>query len=114
MENAEINEAVARKLGWAIDKTSDFLPWYGKPGGRPESSMIRDLPDYCHSIDAAWEVVEFWLTSEIRFRTFEMKKNNASHWYIQFTQENDGHIYDSVADTAPMAICRAFLKVGEK
>lgn len=56
MNDQEINEAVARKLGW---KQDGGIGWI-QPEPHPDGFLIGHavLPDYCHSIAAAWEVVE--------------------------------------------------------
>lgn len=53
MTGQEINEAVARKLGWES--------YAGKKFWKRGEEIIEDvdLPNYCHSIAAAWEIVEF-------------------------------------------------------
>lgn len=52
MTDQEINEAVARKLG--IDPKATFSGVDNKTG-----DLKFDVPDYCHSIAAAWEILEF-------------------------------------------------------
>lgn len=106
----EINEAVARKLGWTIDKLSDFLPWYGRPDSHPLSTMIRELPNYCSDISAAWEIMEKQTNNFCVFRDWD-----TGEWCVRY---DDGafnttrHDFEFVAaDTAPMAICLAFLKL---
>lgn len=109
MTDNEINETVGRKLGWKKDAKN----WWFKPtpGQTHDFVLVGFVPDYCHSIEAAWEVVNNWFSTEIRFRTFELLKNNGSQWYAQFRQENDDKIYDSVGSLPSMAICLAFLKL---
>lgn len=41
LTDQELNEQVARKLGWVINKTLDYKPWYGRPGVS-ETSMKCD------------------------------------------------------------------------
>lgn len=105
LTDQEINEAVARKLGFLWEK--------GDP-----MAITRD---YCHSIQAAWEIVENLKNSK---KTFVVHigglVNNPcgcgsfEKWiYVcnifdpgQFILAGAHH-----ADTAPMAICLAFLKL---
>lgn len=94
MSDTETNEAVARKLGWTIDHTGAY-----KPGDDPQA---YDVPNYCHSIVAAWEICEqndFWPS---------IQKADTRRWKVTVK----GH--SEYADTAPMAICWAFLKLEDK
>lgn len=90
-----INEAVAKKLGVWIR----------------EYDLHHRTPDYCHSIEAAWEIVEkcgghIWLRSGDC-----MPENNPNFgitWQCLIAKDKD---YIGKADTAPKAICLAFLKL---
>ncbi len=85
---AEINEAVARKLG--VNPTATFSGVDASTG-----DILFDVPDYCTSIAAAWEVLES------RKDLVLVRFANGLGWE-----------YNGVrADTAPMAICLAFLKL---
>lgn len=99
----EINEAVARKLGWV---RLDGAPCWSDPYGLSHGDDLgTGVPDYCHSIEAIWEVVlKFGL--EDGAGNFELKTLGSDcHWYCEL----QGEIGE--ADTAPMAICLAFLKL---
>jgi hypothetical protein len=97
MTDQEINEAVARRLGKGHIKDG----W----------EMVCIIPDYCHSIAAAWEIVNkcgghIWLRSGDC-----MPDNNPNFgitWQCLIAKDRD---YIGKADTAPMAICLAFLKI---
>lgn len=92
MTDSEINEAVARGLGTAPKKTD-----YDQ---RPS--------DYCHSIKAAWEIVEQpGIGSQGVKRTIYPRPS----W--EWSLFKDGEMFMAEADTAPMAICLAFLKLQE-
>lgn len=105
MTDQEINEAVARKLGWTknIPKVPCEDPTCEIWTRNDPEAYMDSLPDYCHSIEAAWEI----LTS--------LKCD----WEIKTTKYGiDIRIYDeagqypsAVSATAPMAICLAFLKL---
>lgn len=110
--DAEVNELVARKLGW--NTHIGFPGLWIKPGGVKkrkdhlgdfvETDMQSCLPDYCHSIVEAWEVAEkcesivldHGLDRETLRLRWSCVMNNA---------------VCCIADTAPMAICLAFLKL---
>lgn len=102
MTDTEINELVARKLGWTIDQTGAY-----KPGDDPQA---YDVPDYCHDIKAAWEVVEKHIcVSDEYYFCLEF---NAMYWEAGWRTTDKNHAVGwSSADTAPMAICLAFLKL---
>lgn len=104
MTDSEINEAVARKLG------------YGTPTGNA-------LPDYCHSIKAAWEIVDkFPVVNDFRFELrfywsgYKDGKGYGPEWMAGWITGHmrGGDREDSIkafANTAPMAIALAFLKL---
>jgi hypothetical protein len=95
MTDQEINESVARKLGWEV-------PGYGTE--RSIKELFKCVPDYCHSIEAAWEIIsknEGLILHKYPFRR--------PHWRSCVIRENDEA--DAEAATAPMAICLAFLKL---
>ncbi len=94
----EINEAVARKLGW--EKRID-LRWH-----RNDASC-RYCPDYSGSIEAAWEIL-----GHVRSWTIG-KHYDEPEIYMCVMMNNETPIYIE-ADTAPMAICLAFLKLTEE
>lgn len=92
MTNQEINEAVARKLGI----------WHTRL--RPES-----ISSYCTSIAAAWEIVE-----SVK-HPMQIGNNcvvKGSEWYCSWWDNANNKSWKEHADTAPMAICLAFLKIG--
>lgn len=97
MTDSEINEAVARKLGWTYFYSGAFSGW-GKDALEPTQAQPND---YCHSIARAWDIVE-------KMPTFVVAKLS-SGWAAN--PQPPGFLYLTKADTAPMAICLAFLKV---
>jgi len=95
MTDKELNEAVARKLGL-------YRTYVGTKKGWTH-------PDYCHDIAAAWEIVEK-VDYCYLFKCdgmFEWK------WECKLTRREEDRKWYATADTAPKAICLAFLKVGE-
>jgi len=114
MTDREINEAVARKLGWTITKTIDLSPWYWRPNCPPEGNGVRELPAYSTSIEAAWEIVEKISNDGLAFRLerdFEMDFYRVEMCHVA------GHAVKcgwTDADIAPLAICLAFLKLKDE
>lgn len=120
MTNQEINSAVARKLGWMkLDKPDYSLShphyWKNEKGG------LDELKDWSISVASAWEIVE-----KAKLHLIPTDKG----WFCssgEVIEEGDGHeIYHpgycvtrdlcgcgfcAIADTAPLAICQAFLKL---
>ncbi len=87
MTDQELNEAVARKL-------------------HGEEWRMWSAEDYCHSIEAAWEIVE-----KLHAGGTEINLSWMSGIPWEFTIHKNFEDYEGEADTAPMAICRAFLKL---
>lgn len=105
MTDSEINEAVARKLGWTFCQ-------HGGASGAVRPNPIKPhfhevYPDYCHSIAAAWEIVEqpglIWMIGRDR--------NGYSAGVCRDSGTDINTMANTWAETAPMAICLAFLKV---
>jgi hypothetical protein len=107
MTDQEINEAVAKKLGWEKhNRTCEQLTpgasiftygnhWY------QEGALCRErMPNYCHSIEAAWEIV--------KNQTVTLD-NCHGVWHCGISVDTEEEWVEDVADTAPMAICKAFL-----
>lgn len=112
MTDTEKNEAVARKLGWKLfDQHYQYwipptIEATHKYGDRPSH-----LPLYTKSIDAAWEIVQH-LEGEYFSVSKCLEQYDGHRWTAQvgslslMTDKFRGY-----ADTAPMAIVDAFLKV---
>lgn len=95
MTPQEINEAVANKL--MVDYCSD-------PNCTVNCPCEEKLKDYCGDIRAAWEIVE-----KERMAIYPSGK----HW-VAILSVQRGDQCHTVADTAPMAIALAFLKLEDK
>lgn len=110
MTNKEINEAVAIKL---IPRT-EF---------HPDHSCNECYKPYCTSIESAWEIMEKVKTISLvptdkgwHASTYEgtVKEGDCIElWYPTacMTRGECGCTLCAIADTAPMAICLAFLKL---
>lgn len=110
MTNQEINEAVARKLGNDLRVYNKVDVYKKQPNG---NYILTQIPAYCTSISAAWEIVEN--VAKKPKMVFRMSMDEAgvgvsfSKWgkHIADTVE----LYSEAADTAPMAIALCFLKL---
>lgn len=113
----EINALVAKRLGWF--NITKYAPpnWYGKKEKRRlvgsfhtigADAHLVDIPDYCGKIEAAWEIVEK-MSDDYEVTIIAAHRKYWCHaagptWKQVVTGE---------ADTAPMAIALAFLKLPE-
>lgn len=115
MTDTELNEAVGRKLGWTGIGWNGFEKICGNPPHDPKdikaAMVIATLPDYCNRIEAAFEIVasiepDYWFA--IRRKPVDDK----FEWSCIIGKEADSkQPYQAEADTAPRAICEAFLKL---
>lgn len=113
MTDAELNEAVARKMGWKphINKKRNWGVWKKKGY---EDIPYQLLPNYCEEIAAAWEIVE--KHKDIDNNEFAL----IFHWirpglwtagWGSNTEDGFTFAIYAEADTAPRAICQSFLKL---
>lgn len=109
MTDAELNEAVARKLGYFTERQGQFTGI--KKALLGQESVCKPLPDYCNSIAAAWEI---WRKmSEKYFLTLETEAGDFGRNIVKVWKNNKTGscwvIEDVYAHIAPRAICEAFL-----
>jgi hypothetical protein len=106
MTPAEINEAVARKLGF----TQTALGWEPPPGRDTIDYGINlpvgALPDFCQDITAAWEILATLAAKAESLGTGPI---------IDVTHDGQWHCKIGLvvmqSDTASMAIVKAFLSL---
>lgn len=113
MTDTELNEAVARKLGWKNGGVIGELDGmavgfhYIKPDGMGSSSI---WPSYSTSIEAVWEIVEM-------LPDVAIYKWPEGGFAVSIPQRDaEGNLSNAKgvqanAATAPRAICEAFLKL---
>jgi hypothetical protein len=105
MTPAELNEKVARKLGWVNKRMIEDKP---QTLGWIREGYYQPMPTaYSTSIEAAWEIVEHLrkthqIMVDVAFNKFQVTICNEPPNEINFTFE---------ADTAPLAIVLCFLKL---
>lgn len=99
MTEQEINEVVARKLGWR-EQNADRFPWMNSQG------MELPIPEFCTSISAAWEIVDKIKQTEL----FALCWHDG-FWHCEINCCDGEREIDEESETAPMAICLAFLKL---
>lgn len=101
MTNQEINEAVARKLGW---KECECEPQY-----RAEHTAYMPgkhiMPNYTGSIQAAWEII-----NQFHAVTIGTELREKDCWFCELSPQIGPRVR-VYAETAPLAICEAFLKL---
>ncbi len=100
----ELNEKVAKAMGWTQHDSYKHL-WYGKG----DQAHAQSLPNFSGDMTAAWIMVESidgqWNVSGQGGIGFEVTFSEASMREDRY--ENPFH---ASADSAPLAICLAFLK----
>ena len=143
MTPQEINEAVARKLGWYPDDDGIYwhTPWEEKAEDArfPEDtysvrSTYKGVKNYCQDISAAWEIVEKYpfimikdyrcdfLIKKAKYNFWDKEKGAFGEWiddwaagWICIDRNNEWVEGECIhADSATMAICLAFLKLESK
>lgn len=108
MTDQEINEAVARKLGWTQLFRSDNIGRIETAGKKnPEDDFNTTVPDYCHSIEAAWGVVEYLQAHGYIFGISNNPIEKNWHCAIRHSKS----LCEEWGNTVPMAIALAFLKL---
>lgn len=111
MTDTDLNEVVARKLGLNI---------YPFEPHTTEKPCVHSVPDYCGSIQAAWEIIQFVIdshekqineTGHSETPSFALRMGPVGRWHCDFGNSGDAGWYQP---TAPMAIVKAFLKLPDK
>lgn len=111
----ELDALIAEKvMGWALvsNQKANKAGWWGLAPG----SSLMPLPYYSLSISDAWEVVEKLEEKGITMDMGQVWNGGEWMWAIQFqkihlmTGQVD-HYRQEYANTAPLAICLAALKV---
>lgn len=110
----KINERVARKLGWTKGEESGiwFLDMETKPFQTIDIRTANNLPNYAERIEDAWELVEYlkapWFFGLKTWGRMNIKDGSASRTFeATFAKSTQGLL--GIGETAPLAICRAFL-----
>lgn len=110
-EAQELNELVARKLGWIYHPDLAPIVWQV-----PNNEIyLRTFPNYIGDIRVAWEIVESLKNHDIDLR----HSNGTIGWLCKifdwkgYPNTNQEEL-EAEADTAPEAIVRAFLKLPEE
>lgn len=122
----ELNAAVAKRLGWTNIRMVKPEGLRDEMVGQREKSppyTEKTIPSYCTSIEAAWELVE---KMNAEGGAYSLINDDFGHWACvsegmqpvwteeEGPPEDADFMYlipkDAWADTAPRAICQAFLK----
>lgn len=111
MIDAELNEAVARKLGW--EKQGGFW-WSPMLVGEDYLSTKPNnpLPSFSTSIDAAWDVLEYMRRLLLAPGYFISMNCGIDGFDIRILYDTTGNVaWEATAAIAPRAICEVFLKI---
>lgn len=111
MTNQELDEAVARKLGWEKNKTLPDITGIGGPNNARwyKDGIISSTdapPPYSTDIKAAWEILAA-LDGSYSVGTC------LGGFYCQLQTGDHKQNSKAVAETAELAICKAFLAMEE-
>lgn len=106
MTPQEINEKVARKLGNDLRVYNKVDVYKKQPNG---NYILTQIPAYCTSISAAWEIVDVLRKQGYRVVVSSVGQNYSE--CVIFSKLNEKIVESS--DIASMAICLAFLKLLE-
>lgn len=116
MTNTEINEQVARKLGWYEEMLPSYIsPWTGKECGlkptlrNPKTGNSDTIPPYSTSIAAAWEILASLVDAGATVAV-DNDDWDEGDWHCWIYRGPEDHS-DGYGATAPMAICLAFLNL---
>jgi hypothetical protein len=107
MTNEEINEAVARKLGWTYHEDLEPVWWQAPARG----CYLNEVYSYSTDIAAAWEIVER-LRSEEYFVDI-LCTPFLSRCSVSRSQTGALSLEDAGTGQTPLAICLAYLKLKE-
>lgn len=120
MTDKQINEVIKHKLGTSyrphrriqLSEREDSEMYVGV-GAMMISRIIQtdEIPDYCNSIEAAWQIVEYLQKKEYAVEVTGSGIDKDFYfecWIIRPVERP----YSECAGTAPRAICMAFLKLG--
>lgn len=117
MTPQEINEAVARELGWTNDGSVDpftGIRWPDWRNANGEAQNVMRPPNYCHDIKAASEIPTRYRVvdgNSFYLEWIEAEGVWRAGWrYFDTTTGWNGPANGHNADPA-MAICLAFLKL---
>lgn len=107
INDKDLNEAVAKKLGWICDETGTWL----KDGIYHHDEPGKNFPDYCHSIEAAWEIWEKLRDQNYDLQLFSSWDRREIVCFNATYKADIGKNFQAECDTAPRAICEAFLRL---
>lgn len=122
MTDQELNEATAKKLGKSTVNIAPHQATHAHRTNFIDGKVERCLdgcdqdvpspyqvPDYCHSIKAAWDILDYLHRSLLYWNLYV--ETGGIHCWLGHKNKESGNVLE-IADTAPMAIVRAFLKLG--
>ena len=115
MTDQEIAEAVAKKLGWRDVNhrkgvSVGFPPNPNLPGVPDSEIPYVEISGFTKDIQAAWGVMEAIL-ERIPRKDIHLEHLHGAGWRISTCFEEEAWKDWVTADTAPLAICQAFLKL---
>lgn len=105
----ELNEAIARKMGWKLVKGNERTYW-SERWFPPDGDSTKPFPNYSGDIAAAWEIWEFLVKERYDLQLYSSWDRPMTCFQATLKMDSSKQLH-AEADTAPMAICLAFLKL---
>lgn len=112
MTNAELNEAVALKLGWTHHKSDREDCWETPKDGLNATWILAHPKDYSISIEDAWEVAQ-----KMDAPPYQIEIYGTGRPTRIIVREYGGYgpkgiiVSDITESSTPLAICKAFLEI---
>ena len=108
----ELNRAIWEALGWVHFETKIYSKLWHHPADHTEYTSERFMPDYAHSIEAAWELVEGWNNQEsmcLMNLHYLGSHPRGMVYQCELRYIGESKYIVAEADTAPLAISRTWL-----
>ena len=114
-EHDQFRASIAFRLGWKnihLRTEGSMCPMDMLVGDRNSSTgWETHVLDYCHRIKDACEIIE-WCLKDHRYFSLYTETGGFHFWIGESGKGHDGkNDVLAIADTAPKAICKAFLKL---
>lgn len=98
---AEINESIARELGWCYEPHLKPLVWKS-----PHGSCLRVFPDYVGDLSSCTEIFDYCADHHVNAMLYFQLRGSAPFWICSLFSKT---VVRTEADTAQLALAKAFL-----
>lgn len=102
----EMRITIGKRLGWTsicvfYTGVIEALPPGAAPALDAQPTNYRTLPDFCQTMDGAWEIIKHCVASDMA-----PELNLMLQEVLGFDKD-----YFDITEVTPMVICQAFLKI---